>query len=605
MIVFVSPTFAKSHVAAYTKKDGTFVAEHDDKRKAKVADKPLDPKIKEKFDGYGVKKAVRSFVVKKVGNKWLTVTAPGKTFEMKLAITPHTSHLAVGSQVNDIPVLEHIEKSKFGSVHSYMPIEASAEDAKAIKLAGNKKEMETWLGYLEKAEKEGYLYANAVQKLTELGAEDVPEVKARIDAVKASLKAITDAKEEAKAKAANEKKTATYLFVPYEKKDMAKEAGAKFDGEKKRWYIPAGVEVPPELKKYIDPIAEQAKGGGSTLKPGEDQHYEWGTNQPSSVRSVGAIIKEGPSGTYRKVVAVSKGVNFGDSASSMGGFKKGNYRYVVTTAPATEEEVKANKVATLAAEKAKFEETQSKNYKAQAKGIESALSKQFLETGDRNEKPDVKGDVLYSTANVMGGGSTFMLDNDKIWYLHHNSSDGADFSLNNHNGAIAISLPLKDNQSVLANIKKMAANAQGKPYFPVADNLPKPATPKPTEAESDVKAGSSTRRINYDLFPEGSPAQATNTSSDPWSDEQWSKLRIDEGNSNAKTHHRLLDKMRSMASAGDVDGLKALTHGVNTYGKKRALIAQHLLSAMGHGIFAKSEIGGQIVLTRPMVVILK
>lgn len=100
-------------------------------------------------------------------------------------------------------------------------------------------------------------------------------------------------------------------------------------------------------------------------------------------------------------------------------------------------------------------------------------------------------------------------------------------------------------------------------------------------------------------------AQASNKTSDPWSDEEWSKLRIDEGNTNAKTHHRVLEKLRSMAAAGDVEGIKSMTHGVNTYGKKRAIIAQHLLSAMGHGIFAKAEIGGCIVLTRPMVVVLQ
>ena len=81
---------------------------------------------------------------------------------------------------------------------------------------------------------------------------------------------------------------------------------------------------------------------------------------------------------------------------------------------------------------------------------------------------------------------------------------------------------------------------------------------------------------SYRLFS----GNAGNASSDPWTDEQWGKLRLDDGNSNAATHHKLLDKMRSMAAQGDVDGIKNMAHGMNTYGKKRALIAQHLVGAM-------------------------
>lgn len=81
---------------------------------------------------------------------------------------------------------------------------------------------------------------------------------------------------------------------------------------------------------------------------------------------------------------------------------------------------------------------------------------------------------------------------------------------------------------------------------------------------------------SYRLFEEPSG----NKSHDPWTDEQWAKLRLDEGNTNAATHHRLLDDMRAKAAAGDIQGLKNMAHGANTYGKKRALIAQHLVGSM-------------------------
>jgi hypothetical protein len=38
------------------------------------------------------------------------------------------------------------------------------------------------------------------------------------------------------------KEKRTYLEVPYKEKEIAKLLGAKFDGAKKRWYIPIGAK---------------------------------------------------------------------------------------------------------------------------------------------------------------------------------------------------------------------------------------------------------------------------------------------------------------------------------------------------------------------------
>lgn len=46
------------------------------------------------------------------------------------------------------------------------------------------------------------------------------------------------------------KPNATYLNVPYAEKDGAKALGAKWDKFKKKWYLPAGKEMPEGLKKY-------------------------------------------------------------------------------------------------------------------------------------------------------------------------------------------------------------------------------------------------------------------------------------------------------------------------------------------------------------------
>lgn len=35
-----------------------------------------------------------------------------------------------------------------------------------------------------------------------------------------------------------------YLHVPYEQKDAAKQLGARWDRERRRWYIPANCQTP-------------------------------------------------------------------------------------------------------------------------------------------------------------------------------------------------------------------------------------------------------------------------------------------------------------------------------------------------------------------------
>ncbi|MDD0824651.1 DUF5710 domain-containing protein [Mannheimia sp. AT1] len=53
-----------------------------------------------------------------------------------------------------------------------------------------------------------------------------------------------------KSEATIKKSNATYLNVPYAEKNGAKALGAKWDKFKKKWYLPAGKEVPEGLKKY-------------------------------------------------------------------------------------------------------------------------------------------------------------------------------------------------------------------------------------------------------------------------------------------------------------------------------------------------------------------
>jgi hypothetical protein len=44
----------------------------------------------------------------------------------------------------------------------------------------------------------------------------------------------------------------TYLNVPYADKDAAKALGARWDADKKKWYVPATVDIAPFAKWQLD-----------------------------------------------------------------------------------------------------------------------------------------------------------------------------------------------------------------------------------------------------------------------------------------------------------------------------------------------------------------
>lgn len=54
----------------------------------------------------------------------------------------------------------------------------------------------------------------------------------------------------------------TYLNVPYEQRELAKQHGAKWNPDKKKWYLPPGVELADEIKHfspdYKAPVQQQA-----------------------------------------------------------------------------------------------------------------------------------------------------------------------------------------------------------------------------------------------------------------------------------------------------------------------------------------------------------
>lgn len=59
---------------------------------------------------------------------------------------------------------------------------------------------------------------------------------------------------------ASQQASGTYLKVPYEQRELAKKHGAKWNPDKKQWYLPPGVELADEIKHFrqdSSPIAQK------------------------------------------------------------------------------------------------------------------------------------------------------------------------------------------------------------------------------------------------------------------------------------------------------------------------------------------------------------
>lgn len=95
--------------------------------------------------------------------------------------------------------------------------------------------------------------------------------------------------------------------------------------------------------------------------------------------------------------------------------------------------------------------------------------------------------------------------------------------------------------------------------------------------------------------PKGAPVAAHPKSAghhapaEHFTPDQWAALQLPETNVNAPSFNKALEKLRSWSDAGDVTAIVGAGYGTNTYGKKLATIANHLLGL--HGSQHKVEAG--------------
>lgn len=375
--------------------------------------------------------------ITKRGRKWLKGKRVGKNYEIKIEINDVSRDWQAGQTV-EFPAHVEVEQSKYGITTTSYPL--TAEQVAQARIQAVLPDIKRWLGYVEEKAHEGYVYQNGVQKLLELGIASLPEYQKRLDAALASVK---ERKEAEATREASEGRT--WLRVPYADKDHAKKHGARFDGDRKQWYV-IGKDVPEALEQYLP----DDSGGGrpNDKRPGngqpeqkEDGQYTIsnGSGYGGSPYKTGETIRSNRKDLPEYVTVIRASQRYyGEDGMSFGVGDDSGYVYTATVREATREEA--------APVRAREE---AKKARKQAKEMLLSIAREIRENGDRPElqgaPAGVRIDMPGNPENIHGGGEWFVIGQDRVWHVRNNGADGDDWSANNIRtggaGAIGFAIP--------------------------------------------------------------------------------------------------------------------------------------------------------------------
>lgn len=375
--------------------------------------------------------------ITKRGRKWLKGKRVGKNYEIKIEINDVSRDWQAGQTV-EFPAHVEVEQSKYGITTTSYPL--TAEQVAQARVQAVLPDIKRWLGYVEEKAHEGHVYQNGVQKLRELGIASLPEYQKRLDA------ALASAKERKEAEATREvSEGRTWLRVPYADKDHAKKHGARFDGDRKQWYV-IGKDVPEALEQYLP----DDSGGGrpNDKRPGNGQPEQKeagqytisnGSGYGGSPYKTGETIRSNRKDLPEYVTVIRASQRYyGEDGMSFGVGDDSGYVYTATVREATREEA--------APVRAREE---AKKARKQAKEMLLSIAREIREKGDRPElqgaPAGVRIDMPGNPENIHGGGEWFVIGQDRVWHVRNNGADGDDWSANNIRtggaGAIGFAIP--------------------------------------------------------------------------------------------------------------------------------------------------------------------
>lgn len=309
----------------------------------------------------------------------------------------------------------------------------SAEEVVARAMAETRKEIVRWLGYVEEKAPSGYLYQKGVDKLKELGIDKHPDLQQRLEKAMAQVRAVKQAEADAKA-AAQQARAAeaartdkVFLNVPYEQREMAKRHGARWDNDRRSWYVTG--EVPKALQPYAGPPEAKLR----VLLP-----VRMMAPLGVPVRLKDRVVVFTGAGKVVRIHEDDPSVHGSHLLGHEG--ERGAFGYY---RPATEEETAAMEAQERAAQAAH-------EAKAKIQRVLLDLKNAFRRLGERpiaadGQQISVDGERLLDTQNIYGGGDWWVIQPDAIWYVQNNGTDGGNWDNNNVRtggaGAIGWRLP--------------------------------------------------------------------------------------------------------------------------------------------------------------------
>jgi hypothetical protein len=334
--------------------------------------------------------------------------------------------------------------SKYGVKVTVTPI--SEEDAQEKERSKDIETAKKWLGWVEEKAEEGYLYEKGLNKIKQLDVLDVEEIKDRVDKAKETVEKV---KNDRIKKLKEIQSKSIYLNVPYEEKDYARQYGARWDSIRKKWYYP-GQDLPQELEKYVPVSQVPLKDGEYRIGGGSGYGYEY--YSPGTVIYNKGFFENGPE--YLYVIRSSK-TYYSDDGMSFGVGEDSGYYYTYIVREATPEEAKEVKEVI----------EKDVSYKESKKSLDE-IKDRIISQGDRPEKADAQGDIVYDTFNIYGGGERFVIDNTYIWYIQNNGADGDNWELNNVStgGAGAIGWRVPYDEELAENIREKSKNIKTGSY---------------------------------------------------------------------------------------------------------------------------------------------
>lgn len=384
-----------------------------------------------------------TYVIEKIGDKWIYGKEPGKSYLNKIKLNKITDKFEIGKTYTFKAEVVW-DSSKYGSSVTVYPI--PNQEIEQNKILEVKEEIEKWLNWVEEKAKTGWLYTNGIEKLKELNVKNYEDLSNRLEKAISTVNNIKQKRQEESEviKKTEEQKPIKYLNVPYSEKDYAKSYGAKWDPNMKSWYIRG--EVPDKLKKY-DPIEIKKKDEQEGIvKIGGGSGY--GYHEYSKGEIIKSTQEQINNGYPEFLYVIDSGKRYySDDGMSFGVGDDSGYIYWAKCRPATKEE----------SEPLRKEIEKNKRKKELSKRVEN-IKDEIMKNGERPEEEHIiTGRVLFDTQNIYGGGDWFEITDNEIWYIKNNGMDGDNWANNNvrTGGAGAIGWKINKNEEIVKELESI------------------------------------------------------------------------------------------------------------------------------------------------------